>query len=375
MTNGQEGRTCGGGGGGGRGFGDFETDPTLASCCEKEEKMYKKALEKLKILRASGPEADARQREAWRGGGDLLPPPPPPPPPPLRSVSSNGNDIHGTNDDDDDEDDAWWDEDEEDELIAQMRDMRMAQMKLQHHKAAAAARRTQQAIHERGPVVERITSVDEMRHKSSELIKETNVYGRKGRNGRNAPAYLCHWSLRGCEDGAAMDQVLEDMATALALQSCNGSTGTANSSIPPMKLLSCVCERRVRLPPALGSSTLAPAILAVRGGVIVARAEGYTAFGGGEGGGDICEESVEAWLRASHILPKRPEDRGSARGGEEDDDDEYDDDDDSENECAPCAQCGRTYPHEHVRAVYNSSSTTSGLWDTADDDDDDDDDV
>ena len=83
-----------------------------------------------------------------------------------------------------------------------------------------------------------------------------------------------------------------------------------------------------------------------------AKANGLQVFGGAP---DFREEDCERWLGRVGMLP------GCDVGGD-------DDSDDDGRECsAACAQCGRTYPHEHVRAV-RSAATRAADDESSDDD-------
>eukprot|EP00854_Cymbomonas_tetramitiformis_P006073 gene6073-7295_t len=79
-----------------------------------------------------------------------------------------------------------------------------------------------------------------------------------------------------------------------------------------------------------------PALVCFRGGVVVAKAPGLMPCGGTE---DFDETLAQKWLAQAGMLP------GYTAGVIDSDDDQ------EEEECWACEDCGRTYRHEHVRAV------------------------
>ncbi|KAK3246665.1 hypothetical protein CYMTET_43803 [Cymbomonas tetramitiformis] len=79
-----------------------------------------------------------------------------------------------------------------------------------------------------------------------------------------------------------------------------------------------------------------PALVCFRGGVVVAKAPGLMPCGGTE---DFDETLAQKWLAQAGMLP------GYTAGVIDSDDDQ------EEEECWACEDCGRTYRHEHVRAI------------------------
>jgi len=64
--------------------------------------------------------------------------------------------------------------------------------------------------------------------------------------------------------------------------------------------------------------------------------------------GALVEDRVDAFLRRAGVLPNQ----GSGSGSRGSDDEEGGDEEEEGDGDRPCELCGRTYPHEHVRAVY-----------------------
>ena len=84
-----------------------------------------------------------------------------------------------------------------------------------------------------------------------------------------------------------------------------------------------------------------PAVVCFRGGRVVGSAD-YALLGAH---GEVHEELLRRFLRRSKAL---------APAGAADTDSESDADEEAGGGGTPCPQCGRTYPHEHVRAVYST---------------------
>ncbi|GBF95870.1 hypothetical protein Rsub_08461 [Raphidocelis subcapitata] len=106
---------------------------------------------------------------------------------------------------------------------------------------------------------------------------------------------------------------------------------------------------------ALGLPAL-PALAAFRRGAVVGRAP-VAQFGGGA---DIIEEEVYGYLSRLRVLS---EGRGGGKGGGgggDDDSDAAGSSDGDEGGGAPCDLCGRTFPHEHVRAMYRGGGGAGG---------------
>jgi hypothetical protein len=117
--------------------------------------------------------------------------------------------------------------------------------------------------------------------------------------------------------------------------------------------------RFVRVAPARGGASPAlaaagagagapPAVLVFRRGALAALAPGYGPFGGaGEG---LREDRLTRWLQRAGALP-------DGGGGSSSDEDEVERDGADVAlgrrgaPLPPCATCGRTYAHEHVRAL------------------------
>lgn len=107
----------------------------------------------------------------------------------------------------------------------------------------------------------------------------------------------------------------------------------------------------------LGLSEL-PALLAFRGGAVVGRAP-VAQFGGGV---DIIEEEVYSYLRRLRVLAEGKSESQRSGGCDEDSEDACSGDDDHEDDDGgqACELCGRTFPHEHVRAMYRGGGDDGG---------------
>jgi hypothetical protein len=158
---------------------------------------------------------------------------------------------------------------------------------------------------------------------------------------------LCHFTLDGVDECARIDEVLDNLAKAF----------------PKTKF--------VRIRPELGSKSPTlqmcnvsqpPAIVYFKNRRLSSWTNGFDQFGGRNG---FSEESVTKYIAGIGVLPGHPDAprrNSGAKGSREedeyayfdsDDDGERSDDGDDEifgaNE--PCPDCGRTYPHKHIRAL------------------------
>ena len=158
---------------------------------------------------------------------------------------------------------------------------------------------------------------------------------------------LCHFTLDGVDECARIDEVLDNLAKAF----------------PKTKF--------VRIRPELGSKSPTlqmcnvsqpPAIVYFKNRRLSSWTNGFDQFGGRNG---FSEESVTKYIAGIGALPGHPDAprrNSGAKGSREedeyayfdsDDDGERSDDGDDEifgaNE--PCPDCGRTYPHKHIRAL------------------------
>jgi hypothetical protein len=73
------------------------------------------------------------------------------------------------------------------------------------------------------------------------------------------------------------------------------------------------------------------------------------------GAANFDEDRCKRWLAKRGMLD------GYHAVGIRSDEEEGDDEDD---ENAPCATCGRTYKHEHIRAVYSANYPDAGQSDS-----------
>ncbi|GFR50739.1 hypothetical protein Agub_g12996, partial [Astrephomene gubernaculifera] len=95
-----------------------------------------------------------------------------------------------------------------------------------------------------------------------------------------------------------------------------------------------------------------PGLVCFRSGAVVGRAP-LSQFGAA--GGALVEEEVTAYLRRLRVLRgEQQAGRGGRAADTEDDGSKADEEEAEEWRVKPCELCGRSYPHEHVRAVYGA---------------------
>jgi len=167
---------------------------------------------------------------------------------------------------------------------------------------------------------------------------------------------LCHFTLDGVDECARIDEVLDNLAKAF----------------PKTKF--------VRIRPELGSKSPTlqmcnvsqpPAIVYFKNRRLSSWTNGFDQFGGRNG---FSEESVTKYIAGIGALPGHPDAprrNSGAKGSREEDeyayfdsdeDGERSDDDDDEifGVNAPCPDCGRTYPHKHIRALRPGGERAGG---------------
>jgi hypothetical protein len=165
---------------------------------------------------------------------------------------------------------------------------------------------------------------------------------------------ILHFVIEGDEQGQIVDQRLELLAGKYL------GTRFIRCPVPPTSSL----PQRFGLPPGL------PGIISLFQGTILASSSIF----------DLqCEEdeevddAVENWLKKRKFLSisASSEDGGKNNGGgggffrEKNQEDDVSDEDEDEWR-KPCEECGRTYPHEHIRSIYR---TTTASDDEENDDD------
>ena len=316
---------------------DARADPTLMSCCEREEADRRAAARLRRALLARDPSASRRREMAVV----RAPPPPPPPGAPDDEEMAPG----AFEDDRDDESDLdgseMGDGEEEAALMARLREMRMAQLKAAGRAEGARA----------GPSRFRVEHMSELEieRRLMELVHEPE----RG-------YIVCHWAMHsgpGAEADACVVAQLEALAAAAREAAAADPAGGGRRGPPPGFTVLCAHQKHSHRPGRLlGRLGVlgVPALVAFRDGVVVGKACGYAQFGGLE---DLREERITRWLGAIGALPRAlgALTRGAGAGDEDEDEDE-----DGDGDGRPCPECGRTYPHEHVRAVYSSAALPGG---------------
>ncbi len=284
---------CGGpaeGGGGGGGEGE-QLDVPLAACCERDLQQQRKGAQ----MRAALREVDrAMQRQDLRAEAVL-------------SAPSRGPRVGSVNGTDSDESSIEGDEEEEgdDGFLQALRERRMGEIK-------AAVQATPQRR-----VGLRAAGGGETWRGYADL-EEGSVLKSAKRPG----ALVVHLAVPGHPACDEADELLAELAEAnpgtrfarVALEGSRGSGLAYELCVPGL-----------------------PAVVSFkRGGVV-----GSASFDMLGKDGEVHEELLHRHLRQVGIIRHR------AMGLESSDDEEVGD----EELVAPCPQCGRTYPHVHVRAA------------------------
>ena len=217
---------------------------------------------------------------------------------------------------------ALTDEDEDDDALRELKEARLRELK---GAAALAAAETRRARY----VEIKESSLEEMLRASSRVV--------------------AHVVLEGAEQCARIDEVCDELAPAF----------------PKTKF--------VRIRPMVDSSTMRrygvvglPAVLIFRRGKLAHASCALEEFGGAD---NFDEERVTRWLAQRDALPGHP---FSGMQKTVDSDASSDDGEASDDEMfgvnRPCEQCGRTYPHKHIRALRpGESARQPGVSDGDDD--------
>ncbi|KAG2433284.1 hypothetical protein HXX76_008351 [Chlamydomonas incerta] len=295
---------------------DLEDDPTLAGCCAEDLKNFRRA-EKLRNALLEVDPTMARLKLA----AQVLPGPPPP------VQQGGGSPLELTDDDEDDPE------------LAELRARRLQELQRQAAERQVASSQGYGQLND--------VPGDKL------LVTVEGVQG---------PAVV-HVAVPGHEAGALLDEHLTVLAhrhrgTFFGRAAVRGG-GRGDPLAAQLRL---------------GEVGL-PSLVCFRGGAVVGRAA-LPQFGPP---GGLVEEEVTAFLQRLRVLRSgesgpQPGPRGARRrGGDASEDDgggqEDDDEEDEEWRVKPCEVCGRRYPHEHVRAVYGSSSAAQGRDGSYDDDD------
>lgn len=321
------------------GTGDHasQADPTLMSCCEREEADRRAAAKLRRALLVRDP--SARRQRAVETVVRM---------PPRDIDVEDASRLDG--EDDEDESDFGSDLDdggEEDEILVRMRLMRMAQLKASRE----SARKNLSSFR-----VEHV-SEQEIEQRLMQLI-----------NDNERGSIVCFWAMHSGPtaeaDACVLAQLEAMVATAREVVSDGGTTLAGF-------ILLCVHQKHSHRPGRfLGRLGVpgVPAIVAFRDGVVVGKACGYEQFGGLD---DLREERITGWLGTIGALPRamNPLTRPDRQPRDREDDEADDDEDEEASDCRPCPECGRTYPHEHVRAVYSSAFNGGDDDDGSDSDD------
>ena len=158
----------------------------------------------------------------------------------------------------------------------------------------------------------------------------------------SAEYIICLFVIEGDEQGQGIDQKLESLACQFV------ATRFLRCPVPPRSHL---CRR-------FGLSS-APGFVVFYGDAIIATC---TVLDLECRDDEDVEDALEQWLRRRKCLLVSSTDGGGggavnegvgvASGGGNDDDDEEGDADEWQK---PCEECGRKYPHQHIRSMYAST--------------------
>ncbi len=291
------------------------------SCCEKDEAEQREASRLIKILKGVdrvqlkadakaqfivGDDAHQQQQQQF-----------------LLLQQQQQLQQQQTNEDEDEDSDFGNTDDEDEESDPYLRELKAARIREMRLNAMKAEQMQKQAEY-----------VNARERDLGDILK------------KNAKV-LCHFTLDGVDECARIDEVLDNLAKAF----------------PKTKF--------VRIRPELGSKSPTlqmcnvsqpPAIVYFKNRRLSSWTNGFDQFGGRNG---FSEESVTKYIAGIGVLPGHPDAprrNSGAKGSREedeyayfdsDDDGERSDDGDDEifgaNE--PCPDCGRTYPHKHIRAL------------------------
>jgi len=172
---------------------------------------------------------------------------------------------------------------------------------------------------------------------------------------RRGGAAVVHVVVDGAELCAALDEALAGLAAE--------HRGTFFARVR-------VARRAHLLERALPLEAPPPLLLCFRDGALVGQAPSAS-FAWAE---DVDEGALRAHLRRLRVLRRGPGagagrpgrggggDGAGSSGGEEEEEEDGEGGDGGRGlrAVAPCPTCGRTYPHEHVRAVYGRESSEGG---------------
>ncbi len=155
---------------------------------------------------------------------------------------------------------------------------------------------------------------------------------------------ILHFVIEGDEQGQIIDQRLELLARQYL------GTRFVRCPVPPTSSL----PQRFGLAPGL------PGIVSVYQGAILACSSIFDLQCEDD---EEVDDAVESWLKKRKFLSSSEGDNMNGNGGG--DGGFGGNGEDSEDEWRkPCEECGRTYPHEHIRSIYTTRLTS-------DDEDDD----
>jgi len=318
------------------------TDPTLSSCCARDLKEQRQAAT-LRSALAAVDRSAAAQRERGRAvalSGEA-------------AWAAAAARARGEQEDDDDDDD--------DNELARLREARLADMRRQ-----AAARRVDGAagfgrLNDAKP--------------PEEALRQAAASG--------ASHCVLHLAADGHDAGAQLDERLDELARGLGPAGGGGGEGeqqqrgrrrqlgggvlfvraSVGAAAAPSAAVVALC-RRLGLGPVAAGALPALVVLGEAdeddeqeedGGsaapppppvLACAQVARFCADGA------LLDDRVDAFLRAAGVPLSKTGGNGvgAGSGGSEDDKDE--EDGGAASREAPCELCGRTYPHEHVRAVH-----------------------
>jgi len=286
------------------------------SCCEKDEAEQREASRLIKMLKSMDRvqlKADAKAQFIVNSGDDAQQ---------FLQQQGQQQQTNADNEEDEDEDSDFGNTDDEDEendpYLRELKAARIREMRLNAMKAEQLQKQAEY--------------VNARERELGDIVK------------KNARV-LCHFTLYGVDECARIDEVFDNLA----------------KGFPKTKF--------VRILPELGSKSPTlqmcnisqpPAIVYFKNRRLSSWTNGFDQFGGRNG---FSEESVTKFIAGIGALPGHPDaprrNAGAKESREEDEyayfdsdeDGEHSDDNDGEVFGEPCPDCGRTYPHKHIRAL------------------------
>ena len=163
---------------------------------------------------------------------------------------------------------------------------------------------------------------------------------------------VCHFAIEGDTLGQAIDQNLESLASQFL------GTNFLRCPVPPSSII----------PRNFGLSS-APGLVAFYQGTIIATCSVFEL----DCADDEVDDAVVSWLKKRKCLVTSIDSAGEQNlkqvlaGTSSIVSDESEEDDGNEWQ-KPCEECGRRYPHQHIRSIYTGNANVQGSENDSDSD-------